>query len=428
MRCTAPCVCVIALAVRVWYVFYCRNKGLEPLVFLAYNECMKTSQKTVSVLEQKQQETIQTIENLQETIGNQLLTAGAENVEREHAAQFSALSSKKQDALHAISKIEELAEKIQVLKDANLDAKRCAQELQTLADEQYEAFGKALFAEYEEALCEDFDDAYANANNLTLQAETLQAEIDECNAKISAANFFNKLMIQVRLTKINADYARLNAKINHVLALGAKKLVSNDDTFKDKNFSDNVKQCYETARAFFEDQKRKEDALNANAKEEASLKAELISLGATDATGKKRILALKADIKQTEDEIKNLAIIVGTKYANLYCTKEGEEILACTGLCSDLVKKVQEERKALLSLKRRIEIFKLSAAEEEAEKKIASFKNDAEDIKRRIADLQEQGVLIEEKINAALAARDTIVGKRVLLENEEASAQKCLEK
>lgn len=388
---------------------------------------MKSKSKTISTLELKKQELLDVIDETEIQIGNQLLTAGITAVENELLVQYNVNATQKQELIRSINEIERLIQKSRNIQSTYSDTKKCMKELDELSTERYELLGKYLYEEFSESMPEVFISYYEEAKKEENLAFDTNLQIQMQKDEIKTAPFFSKIIQKIKLPSLNQIYAAHMKRRNELLILGAKEVVAQGKECLEKfNASEKLKKAFENCISFENDSQKQKDFLQSTTMEESNIKSELLSLGVADSNGRKKIVQLRQEIQKIESDQSSLCHEAGHSYVNLYSTKEGEKIVDCTGICADLVEKVQNNRATFVSYSRRIEILKLISAQEEAEKKIESFKQSAIDLRQKIDSLEDEIILLEEKISAASAARDTIVSKRALLENEEASSVKLI--
>lgn len=429
---------------------------------------MKTREKTVSALEQKRQQILNNIEETEIKIGNRLLTAAYGAADASLVAQFTANAAEKQEKLRAIRDIETLTSKLKETRTLLADTKNCERELLALANERYGALGEALFAEYDGENPPCFQTHFDAAELVQSEIDETAKKVDELKEAIGKAPLFQKLSMQFNLSSLSATLANHNRRLHRILVDGGKEAAQSvlqtaaqsgaqgvnnavkstqseqganstaqseqatggalQNTAQEAfaSFSDSVKAAFEKCRSFTEEAQKQARAVNDLTEQEASVKAALLAQGVSAESGKKRIAHLRAAIQTLEDAQNKLCQKAGSAYAALYCTTRGEAIMECTGMASDLVMTIQTERANVVSYNRRIEIMKLAAAQDEADRKIAQFTRGKEEILKRIESLHQEKALYEEKIEAATAARDVIIGKRAALENEETASVKLI--
>jgi len=388
---------------------------------------MNTQGKTVSALESKKKSIISHIDQLEISVGRQVLQASAPMVEQQLSVDFAAAAGTKQQLLRNIAEIEDLVNQHKDLetKARNLQSSLAAKE--ELVNVKLLEFGKILFKNKDDSLPEEFKTHFAEAERLESLENGYKQKADEIETTIETASFFQKISMQFKLTSLKNSAALQQRKKEQEFIAGARSIAESGE-----NALAGCDICSETQKAFdnclevYGEIDNIKKQLVENADEAEVTKQSLIQLNAYELSGKKRIAQINAEISQVELNQDELCRTAGHSYISRYCTKDGEQILECEGIGADEITSIAKERTELVSINRRIDIMQLNNALTDADKKISSLEKTAEEIRTQISNLEKEASVIAEQISAAHAAREVIIGKRTQLETEEGSSVKKL--
>jgi len=386
---------------------------------------MNIQGKTVSALESKKKSLVSHIDQLEISVGRQVLQASAPMVEQQLSVDYAAAAGTKQQLLRNIAEIEELVSRLK-----NLEVK--ARNLQTALASKEEyintkllEFGKLIYKN-KESIPDDLKVHFAEAERLESLEEGYRQKVDEIEASLETASFFQKLPMQFKLSSLRNSEAVQQRKKEQAILSAARTITESGESTLSDIIDEELQKSFEGCIAEYDELTSIKNQLLENADESEETKQSLILLDASDLTGKKRIAQINAEISQVEINQDELCRTAGRSYVSRYCTKDGEKILECEGIGAEEIASIAKERTELVSINRRIDIMQLNTALSDADKKIASLEKNAEEIRDQIASLEENASIIAEQIAAAHAAREVIIGKRTQLETEEGSSVKML--
>ena len=390
---------------------------------------MSIGTKTISALEQKRKEASELIEKIEAGIGQQLLTAKSQQVDQSLAAQFTELAGKRQKLLRAVSDIEK---KLAQVKDADVFVNEKQDEtlrLEKDLKEQYLILGNLMYKNYNSSFPAVFDSFYAEAKKEFELADLSAQRVDVLKTEMENASFVSKLRLRTKYISEKRLADTHSSKADRILAKGAETALSNGKPdFGDAETLAELDEQAQTCAEFLGNIAEKKEDIRKKCEERSLLLDELKKDGVLDLSGKKHISGLKKQILEIEKEQHKISLEAGHSFVNLYCTKDGVDIIECNGIAGDSVESVKKERMRLLSLNRRISILQMDEAVVRADSKIEDMKKNVVGMKNRIADLQNQIEELEKNIDADENARNAVVAKRTQLENEEAAFVKLIDK
>lgn len=388
-------------------------------------EQMNTQGKTVSALESKKKSLVSHIDQLEIAVGRQVLQAAAPMVEQQLSVDYAAAAGTKQQLLRNISEIEDLVNRLKGLetKARNLQAALASKE--DFISTKLLDFGKLLYKN-KETLPEDYKTHLAEAERLESLEDGYKQKVEEIEASLETASFFQKLPMQFKLSSLRNSAAIQQRKKEQALLSAARTITESGESTLSGIINEELEKSFEGCLAEYNELATIKGQLIENADEAEVTKQSLILLDAADLSGKKRIAQINAEISQVEINQDELCRTAGRSYVSRYCTKDGEKILECEGIGAEEIASIAKERTELVSINRRIDIMQLNTALSDADKKIASLEKNAEEIRDQIANLEENASIIAEQIAAAHAAREVIIGKRTQLETEEGASVKML--
>ena len=390
---------------------------------------MKTGTKTIAALEQKRKEAAELIDKIETEIGQQLLTAKSQQVDQSLSAQFTELAGSRQKLLRTVSDIEK---KLAQLKDIDVFVNEKQDEILRLEKdlkEQYLILGNLMYKNYNSSFPAVFDSFYAEAKKEFELADLSSQRVESLKSEMDSASFVAKLRLRTKYISEKRMTEAHSSKADRILAKGAETAMSNGKPeFGSTETLAELNEQAATCADFLSKIAEKKEDVRKKCEERSSLLEELKNAGIQDASGKKRISELKKQIIEIEKEQRKISLSVGHSFVNLYCTKDGEDIIECNGIAGDSVELVKKERMRILSLNRRINILQMDEAVVRADSKIEDMKKNVVGMKNRIADLQNQIEELEKNIDAAENARNVVIGKKTMLENEEAAFIKLIDK
>ncbi|MBO7486750.1 MAG: hypothetical protein J6T84_11895 [Spirochaetaceae bacterium] len=390
---------------------------------------MSTGTKTISALEQKRKEAAELIDKIETDIGQQLLTAKSQNVDQSLSARFTELAGNRQKLLRTVSDIEK---KLAQIKDADVFVNEKQDEalrLEKDLKEQFLILGNLMYKNYNSSFPAVFDTFYADAKKEFELADLSAQRVESLKFEMETASFVAKLRLRTKYISEKRLLDTHSSKADRILAKGAETAMSNGKPdFGSAETLTELDEQAQTCAEFLSDIAEKKEAVRKKCGERSGLIDELKKDGVLDLTGKKRISELKKQILELEKEQRKLSLEAGHSFVNLYCTKDGVDIIECNGIAGDSVELVKKERMRLLSLNRRISILQMEDAVVRADSKIEDMKKNVVSMKNRIADLQNQIEELEKNIDAAENARNVVIGKKAALENEEAAFIKLIDK
>ena len=386
---------------------------------------MNAQGKTVSALESKKKSLVSHIDQLEISVGRQVLQASAPMVEQQLSVDYAAAAGTKQQLLRNIAEIEELVNHLKDLevKARNLQAAMASKE--EYINTKLLEFGKLIYKN-KENIPEDLKIHFAEAERLESLEKGYRQKVDEIEASLETASFFQKLPMQFKLASLRNSEAVQQRKKEQAILSAARTITESDESTLSGIVNEELQKSFESCIAEYDELTNIKNQLLENADKTEETKQSLILLDASDLTGKKRIAQINAEISQVEINQDELCRTAGRSYVSRYCTKDGEKILECEGIGAEEIASIAKERTELVSINRRIDIMQLNTALSDADKKIASLEKNAEEIRDQIASLEENASIIAEQIAAAHAAREVIIGKRTQLETEEGSSVKML--
>ena len=386
---------------------------------------MAVKNKTASALDFQHKEVVKNLQNYETSIGKQLLisaTADAKNVE-----EFNDFTSKKQALNRQIVQIKEITQKIKQNATILEDKKKQIAELEQTNNSRLETLGAELYNACKTFIPPAFVETKDEADTLTESINGYKKKAEDLKLELERATILQKIPVQFKLSSINNSLSVQQKKLCNLLKNGAKKVVSSGkNALADMPTPDSLLASFASCISIAEEiESKNTEIFNIN-EEIISFRTNLISLSVNDSNGKRRIAQINEEINNLENEQKKLCQKVGQNYVNLYCTIDGEEILQCTGIGENEMPQIIENRKKLKSISRRFEILKLTNEIEEAERKILQFNGEASDIAQKIEILQQKAKTVEEKISAANSAKEILIAKRAMVENEEGITLKLL--
>ncbi|MBO4759576.1 MAG: hypothetical protein J5505_05905 [Spirochaetaceae bacterium] len=388
---------------------------------------MNTQGKTVSALESKKKSLLSHIDQLEISVGRQVLQASAPMVEQQLSVDYAAAAGTKQQLLRNIAEIEDLVNKQKELETKARNLQTSLSSKEELINAKLLELGRILYKNRNDSLPEEFKIHFAEAERLESLEDGYNQKVKEIETSLETASFLQKLAMQFKLSSLRNSAMVQQRKKEQVFISGARTVVeTGENALNGSNISSELESAFE---ACLEEYKELDDIKNQlleNAGEAEVTKQSLIQLEASEFSGKKRIAQINAEISQIEINQDELCRTAGRSYISRYCTKDGEKILECEGIGSEEIASIEKERTELVSINRRIDIMQLNTALSDADKKIASLEKSAEEIRDQIANLEENASVIAEQIAAAHAAREVIIGKRTQLETEEGASVKML--
>ncbi|MCQ2580155.1 MAG: hypothetical protein MJ159_05625 [Treponemataceae bacterium] len=388
---------------------------------------MNIQEKTVSALESKKKSLLSHIDQLEISVGRQVLQASAPMVEQQLSVDYAAAAGTKQQLLRNIAEIEELVKQNKNLETQarNLQVTLSAKEAQS--NETLAAFGDLLYKNKNTAMPEIYKTHFEEAEHLEALENDYKQKAKEIEDSIENASFFQKLALQIKLSSAKNSALLQQNKIKQVFISAARIIVdAGEDALKGHAVTPELQKAFDSCINLNAEIEALKDKILEVAGETEVANQTLEQLGASEMSGKKRIAQINAEIAQVEINQDDLCRTAGRSYISRYCTKDGEIILDCEGIGTQEIESIAKERTELLSINRRIDIMQLNTALNDADKKISSLEHEAEEIRDKIANLEENASIVAEQIAAAHAAREVIIGKRTQLETEEGASVKLL--
>ena len=388
---------------------------------------MNTQGKTVSALESKKKSLLSHIDQLEISVGRQVLQASAPMVEQQLSVDYAAAAGTKQQLLRNIAEIEDLVNKQKELETKARNLQTSLSSKEELINAKLLELGRILYKNRNDSLPEDFKIHFAEAERLESLEDGYNQKVKEIETSLETASFLQKLAMQFKLSSLRNSAMVQQRKKEQVFISGARIVVeTGENALSGSNVSSELQSAFEACLEEYKELDGIKNQLLENADDAEVTKQSLVQLEASEFSGKKRIAQINSEISQIELNQDELCRTAGRSYVSRYCTKDGEKILECEGIGAEEIASIEKERTELVSINRRIDIMQLNTALSDADKKIASLEKSAEEIRDQIANLEENASVIAEQIAAAHAAREVIIGKRTQLETEEGASVKML--
>ncbi|NLK45661.1 MAG: hypothetical protein GX297_03295 [Treponema sp.] len=388
---------------------------------------MNTQGKTVSALESKKKSLLSHIDQLEISVGRQVLQASAPMVEQQLSVDYAAAAGTKQQLLRNIAEIEDLVNQQKNLETKSHDLQATLSTKEELINTKLLEFGSLIYKNRTDSLPEKFKPHFVEAERLESLEDGYNQKAKEIEDSLETASFFQKISVKFKLSSLKNSAALQKRKKEQIFISGARIIIdAGKNALKGSSITPEIQNSFKTCLEINKEINDIKNQLLEISDETDVVKQSLIQLEASDFSGKKRIAQINAEISQVEINQDELCRTAGRSYISRYCTKYGEKILECEGIGAAEIESISKERTELVSINRRIDILQLNAALKDADKKIASLEKNAEEIKEQIANFEENASIVAEQIEAAHAAREVIIRKRTQLETEEGSSVKLL--
>ncbi len=389
---------------------------------------MDLQRKTIQDLTGSLDERKVALSALYRTFGEVLLSgsldpegpAGVVSPEREEL--YRSLRGSREIDTAAIIEIKDAVQRLQELTAFRKELERSKTREQTGFSSLLEEFGKLCYARFTEADPLGFAQAFESAAKEEKSLLDYRQKADELTRDAQRSNFIGKIMIRIKLGKVQLAIRNHSDNLSEILIDGARSVAQGSAAaalYEQgqleaelvplwEKISDSLRIQAETDRRVF--------TCDADIER---VRAILISQAAID-NPPRRIDEIKQRIHDTDKRIEALAMRTSREYSDKFLDDEGisllgeknENAFSSMGVYASYLEQVAAIRSTIHLVRRQIESLETSIRIDTLSRSISGWEKDIDDNLRKIAQLQKSNSALDQRLSDARKEQDNLLEKK----------------
>ncbi len=280
-------------------------------------------------------------------------------------------------------------------------AKETKAELQNQSNLLYLSIGQSLFENYSPSYAEAFGATYTNIGVIDLKIAESKSKEENYKEENVATSFFGKILSGAKIGLKKNQIVLQSQKKESLIIQGALNAIEKgflDALDKNNELDTETKTLFAEFLDISNDLKEQDRLLETYVQEEKAIKASLDQLG-VGISVQGRIKTLDSDISKIESERDIFCTTAGHDYACRYVSPDAEIVVDFPKKTERLLSNIQQYKKAIVSLSRKIEIADIEQGIANEEKEIEENKEKIENLQNEVNNLQSTVKLKTEEIH-----------------------------